>query len=228
MHRPPRPEKGSYFDRPISKASFKLLELNERYNFILPGNRVLDLGSSPGGWSEVAAQASKASKENVLVFSVDVETHPIVDGSELIVADVTKEESHSLLLRTVKMPVDVVLSDLSQRTSEDRDIDCEMQWSYTLDSLRICNILLKKGGVALLKMYLGLEESKHFVFPIQETVKEFFQSVERVKTTSSSSREVFYLSKGWKLNAPKESEVTKDNIKTLTEQLLASGATRSL
>jgi 23S rRNA U2552 (ribose-2'-O)-methylase RlmE/FtsJ len=61
------------------------------------------------------------------------------------------------------MPVDVVLSDLSKFTTKDRDIDCEQQWSFCLDTLRIANLILKTGGTALIKMYLGMEEPRYFV-----------------------------------------------------------------
>lgn len=163
VHRPAKSPKTSASEKPSSRSYYKLLELNERYNIIQPGQRVLDLGSAPGGWTEVAVNATKANKDQILVYSVDIESHSTIDGNEMIIANISKEETHSLLLKSVGMPVDVVISDCSANSSEDRDVDSEMQWSLTLDALRICNLLLKKGGVALLKMYLGIEESNHFV-----------------------------------------------------------------
>lgn len=163
VHRPSNTGKTLASDKPSSMNYYKLLELNERYNFIKTGQRVLDLGSAPGGWTEAAVKATNANKDQVLVYSVDIESHHILDGNEMIIADISKEETHNLLLKNIKLPVDVVISDCSNNSSEDKDVDSEMQWSLTLDALRICNLLLKKGGVALLKMYLGIEETSHFV-----------------------------------------------------------------
>ena len=163
VHRPPTEKKEGYVEKFRSKNALKLMELNERYRIFKPGQRVLDLGAAPGGWTEVAVSATESKKESPTVFCVDIQSMIRIDGSLSIVSDLTEEECHNTLLNFVKSPVDVILNDMSIFTSRDRDIDCETQWSFCLDALRISNLLLKPGGLVLFKMYLGLEEPKHFV-----------------------------------------------------------------
>ena len=199
------------------------MELNERYRIFKPGQRVLDLGAAPGGWTEVAVKATESTKENPTVFSVDIQSMIRIDGSLSIVSDLTEEECHNTLLNFVKSPVDIILNDLSQFTSRDRDIDCEVQWSFCIDVLRISNLLLKPGGIALFKMYLGLDEPKHYVRSSQETMKKYFKDAERVKCTSSHPIEIFYLAKGWKMGEAIEEDVSKENLKDLTEKIFSAG-----
>jgi 23S rRNA (uridine2552-2'-O)-methyltransferase len=165
VYRPPAPEKPSFLSRFRSKSAFKLLELNERYSFLKPGMRVLDLGCSPGGWSEVAVAAVQSTVKEPTVWGVDLQSAAGLDGCNFLVADVSQDESHAAILTAVKTQVDVVLSDLAKPTSQDVDIDSESQWSLCLDALRIANFTLKPGGTILFRMLLGLGESEHFVLP---------------------------------------------------------------
>lgn len=199
------------------------MELNERYRIFKPGQRVLDLGAAPGGWTEVAVSATESKKESPTVFCVDIQSMIRIDGSLSIVSDLTEEECHNTLLNFVKSPVDVILNDMSIFTSRDRDIDCETQWSFCLDALRISNLLLKPGGLVLFKMYLGLEEPKHFVRSNQELMKKYFKDMERVKCTSSHPVEIYYLAKGWKLGEGMQEDVSKENLKDLTEKIFSAG-----
>ncbi|OMJ93852.1 hypothetical protein SteCoe_3041 [Stentor coeruleus] len=219
-YRPPKDEKIKFTERFRSRNAFKLLELNERYGFLKKGMRVLDLGCNPGGWAEVAVQAVGANKDNVLVWGVDEKSTIGLDGFEFIQGDVSTEGCKNQILETIKSPVDIILSDLTCSTIHDQDIDCEANYSLCLDSLSIANVILKRGGTALMRMIFGLEEPRHF-----ETIKKYFSEVERVKSNYSSkyAHEFYYFAKGWKLKEIEETEIGKEDLKKLAEQVFASG-----
>ena len=162
-HRPPKPEPAKMSERYRSKSAFKLFELNERYNFLRKGLRVLDLGCSPGGWTEVAVEAVSSSPSNPSVYSVDIISCLPYQGASFLIADVTDLESHTLILSHIKLPVDVIISDLSTDTHRDKDIDCISSCSLNFDVLRIANYCLKPGGTMLMKILAGASESTHFV-----------------------------------------------------------------
>jgi 23S rRNA (uridine2552-2'-O)-methyltransferase len=166
VHRPPPIETEKFAEQFRSKSALKLLELNDRYKFLQPGARVLDLGASPGGWSEVAAKAVESTEAKPLVLGVDIISCLPLKGANFIIADVTKEETPSEIMKAMKHPADVVLSDLSEPLNYDIDIDCIISVSLCLDVIRIANFTLKPGGCMLIKLFIGNEEPKHYVYNI--------------------------------------------------------------
>ena len=74
------------------RAAFKILELNEKYNFLIPGSRVVDLGCAPGGWSQVAVDLVNALgvKKNVKIGSVigiDLQEVEVLPGAKFYQID---------------------------------------------------------------------------------------------------------------------------------------------
>ena len=163
MHRPTQDEEVPFSERPRSKSSFKLVELNERYNFLKPGYRVLDLGAGRCGWSEVAVNCVESPPERPQVFSVDIKSSPCVPGATFIIADVREEDSHTTIMQALQGPVDVLLSDLSEEGTTDKDLDCVVACSLCIDALRIANLTLKPGGFMLIRMLSGMHEKEQFV-----------------------------------------------------------------
>jgi 23S rRNA (uridine2552-2'-O)-methyltransferase len=74
--------------------------------------RVLDLGSSPGGWAQVAVEETKSTDENPLVFCVDEKPMPDLLGTRFLQKDINEEGTPNAVLNFVRDPVDVVLSDV--------------------------------------------------------------------------------------------------------------------
>lgn len=161
--RPATGKKPGFTERLRSKSGFKLLELNERYNFLKPGLRVLELGAGRGGWTEVIVKCVKSTPANPLVLAVDIKSHPTVEGAEMIIADVSEEDSYTQIMTALKHPVDVLLSDLSDGVFGDRDLDCIVSCSHCFDALRVANVTLKPGGFMLIRMLTGANEQEQFV-----------------------------------------------------------------
>ncbi len=141
-----------------SRAAYKLLEAVKKYRLIKPGEKVLDLGSAPGGWIQVAAETVGDSG---LVVGIDLSPVKLDPQANvhLIQADINDpgiaERVRGLMKPTRDLPLDALLSDLSPNISGVWDLDHYRQVELTLRSLTIGDSLLKVGGNAMLKVFDG-------------------------------------------------------------------------
>ena len=144
-----------------SRASFKLLQINERFRVIKRGYTVVDLGAAPGGWSQVAKEISSGT-----VVAVDLQEIEPIDGVECIVGDFTKAEVLEKIKSSVK-EVDVVLCDASPHLSGAKSTDQARATGLAEDALRVADELLREGGNFVIKAFRG------------EMYEEFFARVKR-------------------------------------------------
>lgn len=92
-----------------SNAAFKLIEIQERYKIFKQGYKVLDLGSSPGGWTQAAVEFTKSSEKNPSVLAIDKEYMDDIPGAEFREGDIFKKETQLIIPEFFKLsPVDVV------------------------------------------------------------------------------------------------------------------------
>jgi 23S rRNA (uridine2552-2'-O)-methyltransferase len=176
-----------------SRAAFKLLEANERYGFIREGDRVVDFGSAPGGWLQVASQL--AGPEG-LVVGVDLGTVRLKEKNVVsLVLDVHDPKVQEKVLETLHGKADVALSDLSPTVSGVWELDQTLQVDLTLRVLELCNSLLKPGGKAFCKLFEG-ERSPE----VRATFRKAFDTVRAVKPAASrnASSELYYYCEGWR------------------------------
>ena len=174
-----------------SRASYKLLEINEKFKLIEPGNCVLDLGAAPGGWSQVAA---KCVGNKGRVIALDILEMEAIKGVTFICGDFTEEEPHRKLLETVKdSNVDLVISDMAPNLSGMKHIDLPRS-VYLVDSV------LKKGGNLVTKCFEG-----EGIGEIRQSFRQRFRKVVNFKPKSSKakSREIYVIGLE-KINNPAE------------------------
>src|SRR5262244_773190 len=93
-----------------SRAAFKLIELDERFRLLRPGQRVVDLGCAPGGWTQVAV--ARVGRYGVVVGVDVIETVPI-PGATLLTADVRDPATLAAIGVALGGPADIVLSDMA-------------------------------------------------------------------------------------------------------------------
>ena len=167
-----------------SRAAFKLLEINERYGLIKPGDRVVDLGAAPGGWSQVAI-ARKA-----IVLAVDIQPIEAIPGVDALVLDIEAPEAAETIKAALKGPADVVMSDMAASATGHRQTDhlriiglCEAALDLALD-------VLKPGGHFLAKVLRGGTETV-----LLARIKGDFEHVRHVKPPASraDSAEMYVL-----------------------------------
>ena len=178
-----------------SRAAFKLSELDARFRLLKPGQTVVDLGAAPGGWSQIAAERTRADNASP-VIAVDLLPMDPLPGVKVLRADFTDEAAPRLLLEALggRQP-DVVLSDLAPETTGHR----------MTDHLRIVNLVelalafsretLAPGGVFLAKVYQGGAEGE-----LLRTMQQAFARVRHAKPPASrpESPEAYVLATGFR------------------------------
>jgi 23S rRNA (uridine2552-2'-O)-methyltransferase len=186
-----------------SRAAYKLIEINDRYKILKKGDRVIDLGAAPGGWSQVAAGICGSSDEHPSVVGIDFLEIAPLPGVKLFCMDFLDEAAPQAVLDALDGPPDLVFSDMAAPTTGHRRTDhmrtmqlCEIAAQFAIDNL-------KPGGHFLSKTFQGGTENL-----ILDLLKRNFRSVHHVKPPASrqESVELYILAKGFKGRASKKVE----------------------
>ncbi|WP_028302948.1 23S rRNA (uridine(2552)-2'-O)-methyltransferase RlmE [Oceanospirillum maris] len=176
-----------------SRASYKLLELNEKDKLFRSGMTVVDLGAAPGGWSQVAIE--KVGENGVVIASDILEMEPIADVT-FIQGDFTEETVYDEIMASIgDRPVDMVISDMAPNLSGMSAMD-QPRGMYLVElALDLASRTLKKDGVFLAKVFQGEGFDAYL-----KQLKEQFKTVITRKPDASRarSREVYLLAKGFK------------------------------
>ncbi|HSG04152.1 MAG TPA: 23S rRNA (uridine(2552)-2'-O)-methyltransferase RlmE [Marinobacterium sp.] len=176
-----------------SRASYKLLELNDKDKLIKPGMLVIDLGSAPGGWSQIAGEL--VGEQGKLIASDILPMDPLPDV-EFIQGDFTEESVFNQIMSAINgRPVDVVISDMAPNLSGISSAD-QASSIYLIElALDMARQVLKPSGSFVAKAFQG-EGYDAFV----SQVREQFDTVVIRKPDSSRarSREVYVVGKGFR------------------------------
>ncbi len=176
-----------------SRASYKLLEIQEKDHLIKPGMTVVDLGAAPGGWSQVAAQLVG---EKGRVLACDILPMDSLPGVEFIEGDFTEQEVLDALLASLgEGGADLVISDMAPNLSGMKDMDQPRAMYLAELALDLARSTLHDGAYFLVKVFQGAGfEDYH------RQLKESFQAVKTRKPGASRqrSREVYLLGAGFK------------------------------
>lgn len=174
-----------------SRSAFKLLELNEKYGLIKSGDWVVDLGSAPGGWCQVAGSlAGKMGK----VIAMDILPMEPLPGVQFIQGDFTEEEALiSLESALGGKRANLVLSDMAPNMSGVAVTDQARSMYLAELALQFAQANLQPGGDFLVKIFQG-EGSDAYV----RQVRELFASlvVRKPDASRPRSREVYLLARG--------------------------------
>jgi len=136
-----------------SRSAFKLIELDERYRILRPGITALDLGSSPGGWSQVAAQRIGRMG---FVVGVDLLAMDTIPGVTFIRGDLREPAVRAQLDEALDgRRVDLVLSDMAPNLTGVRVSDAAREQELVEVALSVSTALLRPEGVALIKLFHG-------------------------------------------------------------------------
>ena len=176
-----------------SRASYKLLELHKKDDLFRPGMAVVDLGSAPGGWSQVAA---KLVTDAGFVLSSDRLPMDTIAGVRFVQGDFTQELIlERLLIELADRPVDLVISDMAPNISGVADID-QPRVMYLVElALEMAAKVLKPGGNFVVKVFQG----EGFDTILSEMRMKFIRVVSRKPPSSRPrSREIYLVAKGFK------------------------------
>ncbi len=182
-----------------SRSAYKLLELNDRFRFLKHGTTAIDLGSAPGGWSQIAAvavgAAASRSPPGGRVVACDLSPMDPIDGVEFLALDMHDPAATARLLACAGGPVDVVLSDMAAPATGHAGTDhlriialCEL----ALELARAC---LVPGGTLVTKVLEGGAGNA-----LQAEIRQAFQKVRTVKPSASrkESSEKYLVAMGFR------------------------------
>lgn len=172
-----------------SRSAFKLSEIDDKLRLIKSGARVVDLGTAPGGWTQVAV--ARGAK----VVGIDLqEVTPIV-GAVILKGDFLAPEAPDRVRAELDGPVDLVLSDMAAAATGQTDVDHLRIMNLVEAALLFATEVLKPGGAFLAKMLQGGQEQQ-----FQNELRRHFAVVRRIKPPSSrqESAEFFFVASGFK------------------------------
>ncbi|MGQ0456293.1 MAG: RlmE family RNA methyltransferase [Hyphomicrobium sp.] len=179
-----------------SRAAYKLKEIDARYHILKPGQRVVDLGAAPGGWSQVAANVVKSLEGKGQVVAIDYLGVEPIAGVEILELDFTDEAADDMLKSRLRdRGADVVLSDMAAPTTGHTKTDhirimglAEMAAAFAAD-------VLSPGGTFLCKVLQGGAERT-----LLDGLKRDFAVVRHVKppASRSDSAELYVLATGFR------------------------------
>jgi 23S rRNA (uridine2552-2'-O)-methyltransferase len=178
-----------------SRASYKLLEIVEKDRLIRSGMTVVDLGSTPGGWSQVSARLVGHEGR---VHALDILPMDAIAGVDFIQGDFTEENVFKELMTLIeKRPVDLVISDMAPNLSGNKAID-QPAMVYLADlALELAAKVLSSNGVFIAKLFQG-QGFDVFVLDVRKLFSEV--SIIKPDASRSRSREVYLMAKGLKAN----------------------------
>jgi 23S rRNA (uridine2552-2'-O)-methyltransferase len=178
-----------------SRAAFKLIEIDSRYHILKRGQKIVDLGAAPGGWSQVAAAKVGATEGAGKVFGIDllpIETIPGVDFRQL---DFLVPEAPQILTEWLGGPADVVLSDMAGNATGHKKTDQLRIIGLVELAADFAGEILAPGGAFLAKVLQGGTETN-----LLATLKRQFAEVKHVKPKASraDSSELYVLAMGFR------------------------------
>jgi 23S rRNA (uridine2552-2'-O)-methyltransferase len=176
-----------------SRASYKLLEIVEKERMIRPGMTVVDLGSAPGGWSQVA---SRLVGHEGRLHALDILPMDPIAGVDFIQGDFTEQNIFDdLLLLIGNRPVDLVISDMAPNLTGAKAVDQPAMIYLAELAIDLTVQVMKPEGIFISKVFQG-EGFDQFV----RHVRKLFNSVSIKKPEASraKSREVYLVAKGLK------------------------------
>ncbi|WP_193171453.1 RlmE family RNA methyltransferase [Nisaea nitritireducens] len=143
-----------------SRAAFKLQQLDEKFHFLKSGQKIVDLGAAPGGWTQIAVDIVGAGKGKGTVIGIDLLEMEPVPGADLFQGDFMTDEGLAALRERMPEQVDVVLSDMAAATTGHAPTDhlrtaalCEAAFEFALE-------VLAEGGSFVAKVFKGGSEQE--------------------------------------------------------------------
>jgi 23S rRNA (uridine2552-2'-O)-methyltransferase len=170
-----------------SRSAFKLIEINKKFKFLKNNLNIVDLGSAPGGWSQVCSEFNKNGKN----LSIDILAMDKIDNIFFYKKDFNENDFLDLVNNFFDQnKVDIVLSDMAVNTTGNKDLDAIKTNSIALDVVNLSRVILKPKSSLLVKIFSGKDENI-----LIKNAKDSFKNIERIKPDSSrkESREMYLL-----------------------------------
>ncbi len=179
-----------------SRAAYKLLEMDDKYRFLKPGARVVDLGAAPGGWSQIAANRVKSLEGRGQVVAIDISEMEPLAGAEVLHLDFMDPSAPDILRGKLRDGgADVVMSDMAAPTVGHTKTDHLRIMGLAEAAAEFAAEVLSPGGTYLAKVFQGGTEGE-----LLTMLKQNFATVRHVKPPASraDSAELYVLAMGFR------------------------------
>jgi len=179
-----------------SRAAYKLKQINERFEVINIGDRVVDLGASPGGWSQVAIERVGTAGK---VVSSDIKHMRKIDNVDFVYGDIRDKKTVEAILAMLGGAADVVISDMAPNISGNYSLDHAVSIELCEYALEFAKQSLRQGGSLVVKAFEGDMYGEFLT-----KLKKNFRSVKGHNPSASrpSSSEIYVIAKGFIPRAP--------------------------
>ena len=171
-----------------ARSAYKLIEIDEKFKIFKNGISVIDLGASPGSWSQYISRTVKSGR----LVSIDLKGMEEIENTIQIKGDFTDLESQEKIKALFKSKVDVVVSDMAVNTTGIKDIDAIYTGELAMEAMNFSKGMLVKEGRFVSKIFLGSSFNE-----IVALGKKLFKEVKVFKPKSSrkESKESFIICK---------------------------------
>ena len=159
-----------------SRASFKLIEINKKYRFLKKNTNLLDLGSCPGGWSQVATQIIT----NGRIMSIDLKDIEPIKNVKFLQGDIFEKKTKNEVIKYFNKNLDVIISDMAADTTGSKSLDSIRTNQLCTEVINFSKDTLKPKGVLVSKLFMG----EDFI-EVKNLAKSLFKKVNFFKPESS-------------------------------------------
>jgi 23S rRNA (uridine2552-2'-O)-methyltransferase len=159
-----------------SRASFKLIELNKKFKFIKSDTNLLDLGSSPGGWAQIASQIIKSGK----ILCIDIKDMEPVKNVKFLKANILETNTKNEVKKFFHGNLNVIISDMAADTTGNKSLDSIRTNELCINVINFSKTTLKPKGALISKLFMG----EDFI-EVKNLAKSLFKKVNFYKPNSS-------------------------------------------
>ena len=161
-----------------SRAAFKLIELNNKYNFLKKDTKLLDIGAYPGGWSQVSSKIITSGK----ILSIDIKKMEKIKNVSFLECDFLEKNTKGKIHNFFGENLDVIISDMAADTTGNRSLDCIRTNQLCSQVIEFSSNILKPKGVLVSKIFMGDD-----FIETKKLAKSRFQKVQFFKPEASRS-----------------------------------------
>tara|TARA_Y200000002_G_C22610083_1_gene633389 strand:- start:218 stop:850 length:633 start_codon:yes stop_codon:yes gene_type:complete len=159
-----------------SRAAFKLIELNKKFRFIKKNTNLLDIGSYPGGWSQVASKLISSGK----ILSIDQKKIEKINNVTFLQLDFIENIAKKKIINFFNGNLEVVISDMAANTTGNKSLDCIRTNQLCAEVIEFSSKNLKPNGVLVSKLFMGED-----FLEVKDLAKTKFKKVQFFKPESS-------------------------------------------
>jgi 23S rRNA (uridine2552-2'-O)-methyltransferase len=173
-----------------ARSAYKLIDIQKKFNIFKDAKNIVDIGSAPGSWLQVAKKYAEAQTEDFKILGVDLDRVSPVEGVEIVQMDATAPEFQECLANCFQDPIDVIISDASIDKSGNQFNDHIRQIQLCYKILALAQKTLKKKGNLVLKAFQGTDFNK-----LYDKLKRHFGTAKAYKPKASkkSSNEMYFV-----------------------------------